>query len=60
MIETNIKTKKQKPMPVFQSEKSVHILIMIWGAYNLKLWVVIICLVNLRKGKAFDMMENHL
>lgn len=31
MIETNIKTKKQKDMPLLQSEKSVPILIMILG-----------------------------
>lgn len=30
------------------------------GGYILELWVMVICVRNLRKGKVFNMMEKHL
>lgn len=53
----NIKNKKQKTMLLLRSEKSIHILIMIWGVMS---WTFGSCLMNLRKRKVFNMMEKHL
>lgn len=57
MTESNMKNKKQKKKPLFQSEKSVRILTMIL-VFFLKLWLTVICLVNLSKRKGSNVLEE--